>query len=159
VLPTKAAIKCVYLGKDRMPRIDFSFSQKGPARTGLYLCLMLGAMCSACNPDAAAPLHGKWLMQRVLRAGEDVSAEHNPYGERYILLQDNQQYTSDGRPFGANTGWYTYYEPKRRLFLDSDVGPEDDSYWLVQLKADSMRWQGTGSAWAEQFEIVFVRDQ
>lgn len=125
----------------------------------LFLSLLLAVFLTGCTTDPATKLAGKWQMHQVIQEGKDVSAEHNPYGERYIVLETDQDYTSDGRPFGANTGKYTYDEYEGRLFLDSDVGPEDDSYWLVALGQDSMRWQGTGSAWAEDFEIVFVRGE
>lgn len=102
-------------------------------------------------------LDGKWMMYRVIQDGNDVTAEHNPYAERYILFFEDGTFESGGRPYGANTGRYTYIPDQQLLYLYSDAGPEDDSQWKVTLDNNSMTWQGFGGEWANRFRIVHHR--
>jgi len=96
-------------------------------------------------------------MYQVLQSGQDVTAEHNPNNERYLILKKDSTFETGGRPFGANTGKYAFDREKKTLFLDSDAGPDDDSYWKVSVKGDTMHWQGYGSEWADHFELIHVR--
>jgi len=97
-------------------------------------------------------------MHEVLQEGKDVSEEHNPYNERYLVLRSDSTFETGGRPFGKNTGKYHYHSEDQILFLDSDAGPEDDSRWKVTLRRDTMHWEGVGSEWAEDFEIIQIRE-
>jgi hypothetical protein len=101
---------------------------------------------------------GKWLIYKVIQDGQDVSAEHNPPGERYLIFKIDSSFESGGRPFGGNRGKYTLDE-NYNLFLDSDAGSDDDSYWNVLVSGDTMYWQGFGSEWAENFQIIQIRAQ
>jgi hypothetical protein len=102
---------------------------------------------------------GKWLMNKVIQDGKDVTEEHDPYDERYLILQGDGSFESGGRPFGKNTGKYILDPKEYTLFLESDAGPEDDSYWNVSIRKDTMYWQGYGSEWAENFQLIHVRAQ
>ena len=121
------------------------------------LILFLGSILAFYMPSSSDVLVGKWEMSQVIQNGSDVSSEHNPHAERYIIFKADQTFESGGRPYGANTGKYEFNPDLRTLFLDSDLGSDDDSYWKVTLNADSMHWQGYGSEWAEGFELVHVR--
>ena len=44
------------------------------------------------------------------------------------------------------------------LFLESDASAVDDSFWKITFKGDTMRWRGTGTSWAERFELIHVRN-
>lgn len=96
-------------------------------------------------------------MHKVMQHGEDVTAEHNPNSDRYLYLKGDMSFESGGTPFGRNTGKYRFDESSSTLFLDSDVGEEDDSQWLVTIQNDTMYWSGLGSEWAKNFAIVHVR--
>lgn len=98
-------------------------------------------------------------MHQVIQSGKDVTTEHNPHAERYLTLKSDSTFESGGRPFGSNTGKFNFNGEAKELFLDSDAGPEDDSYWKVRISNDTMYWQGFGSEWAEDFAMVHVKDQ
>lgn len=98
-------------------------------------------------------------MYKVVQSGKDVTSEHNPYHERYLELNTDQTFESGGRPYGMNTGKYIFDAKESTLFLDSDTGPEDDSQWRVSIQGDTMHWQGYGSEWANDFEIIQLREK
>ena len=111
-----------------------------------------------CTQDLKRQVEGEWTMHAVIQQGEDVSNEHDPYDERYFIMKQNGTFESGGRPFEKNTGKYILNEEEKTLFLDSDVGPEDDSNWKISVNNDTMYWKGYGTEWAEEFRIVLVRD-
>lgn len=96
-------------------------------------------------------------MHQVIMSGADVTEEHDPYHERHLILNEDLSFESGGRPWGKNSGTYTYQAADGSLFLDSDVGPEDDSAWKVHFNGDTMFWQGVGSEWAEDFQLIQIR--
>lgn len=96
-------------------------------------------------------------MERITDQGEDVSDEHNPAGDRYIVLRADGLFESGGEPYGRNTGRWTYDPARRELGLDSDAGPDDDSRWIVRLDGDRMEWSGVGSDFARRFRITSRR--
>lgn len=102
-------------------------------------------------------LEGKWMMHTVIQDGNDVSQEHNPHSERYIIFFEDSIFESGGRPYGLNTGRYDYSPDQQLLYLYSDAGPEDDSQWKVTIENDTMVWQGLGSEWANGFRITHRR--
>ena len=114
-------------------------------------------LCSS-GPSQDENLSGKWTMFKVIQYGKDVSPTHNPFNERYIIFNANGAFESGGRPFGENGGKYEYNPTDHTLFLDSDVGPEDDSKWKVTFNGDTMHWRGIGSEWAENFELIHLKD-
>ncbi|RKD92421.1 lipocalin-like domain-containing protein [Mangrovibacterium diazotrophicum] len=117
------------------------------------LVLFLFVSCHSKND-----ITGNWMMHQVLQSGQDVTADHNPHGDRYIIFKADSTFESGGQPFGKNTGKYSYNATEGTLFLDSDTGPEDNSHWKVTLTKDTMHWQGYGSDWADAFEIINVRE-
>jgi hypothetical protein len=122
------------------------------------LILILAVTFPGCTSGTETDITGRWKMYKVLQEGKDVSAEHNPYNERYLLLKSDSTFETGGRPYGKNTGKYLYQAEDHRLFLDSDAGSEDDSRWMVTFREDTMFWKGLGSQWAEDFEIIQIRD-
>jgi SpoIID/LytB domain protein len=97
-------------------------------------------------------------MVEIIQDAADVSEEHNPYDERSITLNDDSTFISDGRPYGKNTGKWTIDENTFELYLDSDAGDGDDSYWIVKLDNDNeMIWKGTRSDFTERFTIIHRR--
>jgi len=107
--------------------------------------------------DPSKGIEGKWMMYKVFQNGEDVTKEHNPHHERYLIFKSDSSFESGGRPFGKNSGKYSLNKAGNKLFLDSDAGTEDDSYWNFTISYDTMYWQGYGSEWAENFQIIQIR--
>ena len=96
-------------------------------------------------------------MERVLDDGVDVSAEANPARDRYLVLHADGTFESGGQPYGRNDGLWVYRDGTRRLGLDSDLGPDNDSVWEVTLRGDVMEWRGVGSDYARRFRITSRR--
>jgi len=119
------------------------------------ILVLLG--CTSSTDSAEGQLVGHWLMEKVMMDGVDVTEDHDPENERFFIMHADGTMESGGRPFGPNTGRYTYNEAGHTLFLDSDAGEEDDSRWIVEIESDTMIWQGVGTPWSERFQIVQVR--
>lgn len=96
------------------------------------------------------------MMDQLIQNDEDVTIEHNPESDRYIIFFSNGTFKSGGSPYGENTGSYFYEATSKVLELDSDAGEEDDSKWKVDFE-DGMKWQGIGSEWAEGFIILYKK--
>ena len=112
-----------------------------------------------CSTNSNVEIYGKWDMYQVIQSGQDVTAEHNPHNERFLVLNEDGTFETGGRPYGKNTGQYSFDKNEMKLILDSDVGPEDDSQWVVSMKGDTMHWRGFGTEWAEGFEIINLRNR
>ncbi len=124
----------------------------------MKLLLTLLALVLTLNLVQKEPsITGKWSMHQVIQAEKDVTSEHNPHDERFILLKEDSSFESGGRPFGKNTGKYEFEPKKQTLFLDSNAGEEDDSRWKVRIKGDTLYTQGYGSEWANAFQIIYIR--
>jgi len=121
--------------------------------------LLLTVFLAGCKANSENGITGTWLMHEVFQDGEDVTSEHDPYDERFMIFREDSTFESGGRPFGRNTGRYVYDSADKTLFLDSDAGTEDDSQWKVRIQGDTMHWQGYGSEWAEAFELIQVRER
>lgn len=122
------------------------------------LVLMIFALLGGCKPGNEDKILGTWTMHMVIQDGKDVSPEHNPYEERFFISRADSTFESGGRPYGSNTGRYLYDPEAGTLILDSDAGPDDDSQWMVEIRNDTMYWQGYGTEWAEEFRIIQIRD-
>ncbi|WP_420455605.1 hypothetical protein [Rubrivirga sp.] len=125
----------------------------------LVLAALVASGCATASGSVSArdALVGRWTMERVTDGGNDVSATANPAGDRFIVLHADGTFESGGRPYGRNTGRWVYNARTRRLGLDSDLGPDDDSTWAVSLRDDTMEWEGVGSAYARRFRITSRR--
>ncbi len=111
----------------------------------------------SCSAPVTKQLKGTWAMEKVYDNANDVTAQHNPQNDRWISFAKDGSFKSGGTPTGENTGQWKYTATNNQLFLDSDVGEEDDSYWLIQIKKDSMNWAGLRSSFAERFKLTFTR--
>ncbi len=96
-------------------------------------------------------------MHQVYQKGNDVTPEHNPEMERYIIFREDGTFESGGSPYGKNTGAYEVDQQQKILFIDNDAGEDDDSRWNVEIAGDTMKWEGIGSDFAESFRLVHVR--
>ena len=122
-----------------------------------FALLFLLGLLMGCTSASENDISGKWMMHKVIQNDQDVTSQHNPHQERYIILKNDSLFESGGRPYGKNTGKYKWNEAEHTLFLDSDAGADDDSHWKVRVGNDTMYWQGLGSEWAEAFQIIQIR--
>ena len=120
----------------------------------LFLSLLLLSSCAA---PISKQLKGTWAMEKVYDNATDVTAQHNPNADRWISFAKDGSFKSGGTPIGENTGQWRYTEANNQLYLDSDIGEEDDSYWLIQINKDSMNWAGLRTSFAERFKLTFTR--
>jgi len=107
--------------------------------------------------DLASAIVGRWAMEQVYDSGRDVTEQHDPSDNRWIEFTDEGSFISDGDPHGRNTGRWMLDKETQELYLDSDAGEGDDSYWIVSIAEDEMRWKGARSEFTERFEIVHAR--
>ena len=142
----------------------------------VLVLLAVAAGCASTAPPPPAPppdpvdpapaptstrdlLVGEWRLTGMFDDGADVSAQQNPDGDRYIDLRADGSFVSGGGPSGRNAGRWTYDPASRELGLDSDLGPDNDSIWLVVLRDDGaeMEWLGRGSEFARRIRITSRR--
>ena len=122
----------------------------------LLLYFIISISCGPRNPSHAQKILGKWQMEQIWQSGLDVSKEHNPQNNRWIKFHTNHRFDSDGDPYGKNSGTWNINE-ENILFLDSDEGAEDDSYWIIEFGEKKMTWKGTSNEFAKNFEIRFSK--
>ena len=138
-----------------------SSSRISHMRSLLPVCtLLLVYACGSPQPketQAASAIIGTWTMEQVLRDGADVTREHNPADNRWIRFDSKGTFTSDGDPMGRNTGRWSLADSSSELYLDSDAGENDDSYWIVSFASDTMRWAGARFDFNKRFELVHLR--
>lgn len=124
----------------------------------LMLSILISSLLFSCDNPKRAIL-GKWMMHQVIQGGKDVTEEHNPKKDRFIIMDEDETFVSDGQPYGENTGKYDFNPMEKTLFIDSSEGENDDSNWVVSfdIGEKTMTWQGVGTEWAEDFKIIYVR--
>ena len=98
-------------------------------------------------------ISGKWYMSKVYEMGDDVTTRHNPQNKRWIQFNVNGTFESGGEPAGYNTGKWSIDLNNNILFLDSDAGEDDDSYWILKFEDNVMKWQGTKFEFNKRFKI------
>jgi hypothetical protein len=123
--------------------------------TTLFICLAF--LLSSCNPSASKKIVGTWKMQKVYDNSNDVTAQHNPKNDRWIKFMSDGSFESGGQPHGKNGGKWTYNKVENVLYLDSDAGEGDDSYWKLAIQKKEMNWKGTNSSITERFHISFSK--
>ena len=119
----------------------------------LFLCLIV----SSCTPTMSKKLKGTWEMRQVYDNAADVTDQHNPKEERWITFYKDGSFKSGGAPYGENGGKWTINEANNVLFLDSDEGEGDDSYWVLQIDKSKMNWSGARSSFTERFRINYSK--
>lgn len=133
---------------------------KNPKILLFIILLAFVSFCSHQKEISSEAIIGSWKMEIIKQDGNDVSREHNPFNERTVLFYEDGSFVSDGRPYGKNTGRWTLSESTGELFLDSDAGEGDDSYWIVTfINRDKMKWRGTRSDFTERFELIHSRKE
>jgi hypothetical protein len=106
-------------------------------------------------------IEGKWEMIKVMELSEDVTESHNPDNDRWIHFKSNSAVDTEGTFVSGkgenneNTGKWII--DKKELFIDSDAGEDDDSYWEISIDNDKMYWKGQRFEFNKRFEIVHRR--
>ena len=104
---------------------------------------------------------GKWKMIKVREMSKDVTEQHNPENNRWIRFMPDSVAEVKGT-FESGRGDSTENTGKwildgDELFIDSDAGQDDDSYWGVTFKNDKMFWMGRRFEFNKRFEIAHER--
>ena len=131
----------------------------------ILVALLLIAQTGCSSPDESASmpqevnndLLGIWIMGKVYQDSLDVTDEHNPALNRWIALDQEGTFESGGAPYGYNSGKWSFSSSSDELYLDSDAGEGDDSYWIVSTADTTMEWQGARSEFTSQFKILFKK--
>ncbi len=97
---------------------------------------------------------GKWKMLKVLELSKDVTEKHNPDNNRWISFKEDSTFESGAGEKTENAGRWSIDEKEQELFIDSDAGENDDSYWEVKFEGDLMHWKGRRFEFNKRFEIV-----
>ena len=124
-----------------------------------FVLLALAFLFQSCSPTLEKMIIGTWKMETVMDLQNDVSSQHNPSNDRWITFNKDYTFKSGGSPFGENTGKWTIDESSAELFLDSDAGEEDDSYWHIDVNQNDMEWKGIKSDFAQRFTIRHIRSK
>ena len=101
---------------------------------------------------------GKWIMTKVMEMSKDVTEQHNPERNRWICFMPDSIEVIKGT-FESGRGDSTenkgkWVLNKDEIFIDSDAGEDDDSYWEVTFKDDKMFWKGRRFDFNKRFEII-----
>ena len=121
--------------------------------------IFLTFSCSSGN-DIKKEIIGKWKMTKVKELSEDVTQRHNPDKDRWIRFkEDDETFESGKGDTKGNSGKWSYNEKENELYLDSDAGEDDDSYWSVTIIKDTMVWKGRKFEFNKRFEIEYSRDE
>ncbi len=130
----------------------------------LLFIMGLFFICS-CRGDISIKdkIIGKWKMIKVLELSEDVTERHNPDKNRWIRFLEDRS-INEGGLFESgrdnvkeNSGKWFYDKGEKELYLDSDAGEDDDSYWSVTIEKNTMLWKGRKFEFNKRFEIEYVR--
>lgn len=97
-------------------------------------------------------------MEEIYQDCQDVTEQHDPSDNRWFEFASDGTFISDGDPPGRNTGRRTLDTETQELHIDSDAGENDDSYWIVGMVGDTMRWMAARFEWNERFELVHLRE-
>ena len=133
----------------------------------VFICLLpllLGLVaCGEKEPPSpsvqALPseLMGMWIMGKVYQDTLDVTDEFNPGWNRWVTFTEEGSFESGGAPIGYSSGSWQFDSTSSELFLDSDAGEEDDSYWFVSETDTSMEWTGARSEITSQYRLTFIK--
>ena len=128
--------------------------------TSSLVCISLVVSLIACSSPESMnkQLLGTWMIERVYEGENDVTAQHNPSGNRWIKFNRNGSFESGGDPYGHNDGNWELDTTKSILFLDSNT-EDDDSEWNVSFQDNKVIWQGIGTPRQESFKIISIREE
>jgi Lipocalin-like domain len=121
--------------------------------TGLMVLLLVVISCDS-SDNLEEQLIGKWMMEKIIEAGIDVTAEHNPEGNRWIRFNEDGSFESGGDPYGDNSGRWEIDPAKSVLNIFSSE-ENDNSEWGFSIIDNEMTWTGIGLPRKESFELAY----
>ena len=130
----------------------------------ILISIVLSFSILSCSRDTSlrGRIEGKWKITKVLDRSEDVTKNHDPGGNRWIKFVSDDEvlnggYFESGRDNKKeNTGQWSI--KGFEMFIDSDAGDGDDSYWQVIIKDDEMHWIGQRFDFNKRFEIFYLKE-
>ena len=130
----------------------------------ILISIVLSFSILSCSRDTSlrGRIEGKWKITKVLDRSEDVTKNHDPGGNRWIKFVSDDEvlnggYFESGRDNKKeNTGQWSI--KGFEMFIDSDAGDGDDSYWQVIIKDDEMHWIGQRFDFNKRFEIFYIKE-
>ena len=130
----------------------------------ILISIVLSFSILSCSRDTSlrGRIEGKWKITKVLDRSEDVTKNHDPGGNRWIKFVSDDEvlnggYFESGRDNKKeNTGQWSI--KGFEIFIDSDAGDGDDSYWQVIIKDDEMHWIGQRFDFNKRFEIFYIKE-
>jgi len=134
------------------------------SKLGLILIISL-LFIYTCSEEISVKdkIIGKWKMIKVKELSEDVTERHNPDKNRWIRFIEDRNiergglFESGRDNVKENSGKWFYDKNENELYLDSDAGEDDDSYWLVTIEGNTMFWKGRKFEFNKRFEIEYER--
>lgn len=134
------------------------------SKLGLVLIIGLIFICT-CSEEIGVKtkIIGKWEMIKVKELSEDVTESHNPDKDRWIRfladksIEEGGLFESGRNNVKENSGKWFYDRSENELYLDSDAGEEDDSYWSLTIEGNTMLWKGRKFEFNKRFEIEYER--
>jgi hypothetical protein len=121
----------------------------------LLFIIMVFVACGS-HPTLESQIVGEWSMYKVYEVNSDVTHQHNPKGDRYIIFDADGNYKSGGDPFGENSGTWEIDEENSVLSIFSD-DVDDDSQWHIRFEGDQTIWTGIGTPRQESFKLIHQR--
>ena len=106
---------------------------------------------------------GKWAMIKVKELSEDVTERHNPDKNRWIRFIEDRNIEGGGLfesgrdNVKENSGKWFYRKNENELYLDSDAGEDDDSYWALSVRGNTMLLIGKKFEFNKRFEIEYKK--
>ena len=132
-----------------------------------FIFLLISGLVFTCScksdVNVKENINGKWSMNNVKEVSEDVTQRHNPNNDRWIKFIDNAEIENGGTfesgsgDTKENSGKWFYNEKENELYLDSDAGEDDDSYWSVTIEGNTMLWKGRKFEFNKRFEIEYTK--
>lgn len=158
-LISKRELLCYILPKDLQTEylIIFNLEEGNVMNKALVFIIVLLVISCSTDRDINNIIIGKWYMSKVYELGEDVTEQHNPLNERWVNFKEDGTFESGGKPAEYNAGKWNIDPETGELYLDSDAGEEDDSYWKVSFIEGRMNWQGSKFEFNKRFSIEHER--
>lgn len=133
----------------------------------IFVLLLLISIIFLCHCNFKESVNenilGTWKMIKVKELSKDVTERHNPDNDRWISFIEDRNIDGGGifesgkGDLKENSGKWFYNEKENELYLDSDAGEDDDSYWSVTIEGSRMIWKGRRFEFNKRFEIEYSR--
>ena len=107
-----------------------------------------------CQQLFQSEIIGKWDVAKVTENDTDITNSIDNNAQRWIEFINNDQYASDGYPFGRYDGEYKLNEASGLLILKSASSGAKGMQWKVRYDGEYLILKGTGQL---QLYTFFLR--